>query len=234
MQMNKRVTSLWQTATVCGALLLGTTQALAADLTYGFNRITNNNTDNVASQLSITMWDAAGANAAFSLTETNQLSANELLFSVQNNVGIASNVSEVYFDDGLLGPSRVLNSLGGFTNFTGGGADPENLPSGNNASPPFVATGAFSADAQGSPNNGVNASADILGIVLGLGSFADFAAVASAVSDGSLRFGLHVRSIGTDGLSDSFVNEVPIPAAVWLFGSALLSFAGVARRKSAS
>ena len=232
MKMPNRVTNPWKTAAAGAALLLAGAHASAADLTYGFNRITNNNTENVASQLSITMWDAAGANAAYS---SLALDGDQLLFTVQNNVGIASSVSEVYFDDGLLGPSAVLNSLGGGTNFTGGSANPGNLPSGKNASPPFVATQAFSADAvSGNPSNGVDASDDILGIVLGLGSFTDFNAVAAAVSDGSLRFGLHVRSIGVAGGSDSFVNEVPIPAAIWLFGSALLGFAGITRRKTAS
>ena len=162
---------------------------------------------------------------------------DEILFTVQNNVGIASNVTEVYFDDGLLGPSSVINTLGGsgFTNFDGGGAAPPNLPGGNTASPPFVATQEFSADVANGPggqSRGVNASDDILGIVLGVGGLVDFDGVAAAVESGDLRFGLHVQSIGEVGGSDSYinVNPVPLPAAVWLFGSALLGLLGLRRR----
>ena len=107
----------------------------AATQTYGFYKLTNNNAEDISSQLSITLWDANAANAEFSLG----LAATDVLFTVQNNVGINSNIAEVYFDDGLLGDSVAHNSLGGSTSFTGGGASPGNLPSGNNASPPFVA-----------------------------------------------------------------------------------------------
>ena len=213
------------------ALLLGSSYASASMVTYGFEKLTNNNVEDISGQLSITLWDAAMANAEFGTS----LAATQVLFTVQNNVGIASNISEVYFDDGLLGPSTVINSLGGFTDFDGGGASPGPLPGGNTASPPFIATQDFSADVNpGPPNRGINASDDILGIVLGLGSFTDFNAVAAAVDDGSLRFGLHVRSIGVADGSDSYinVNPIPVPAAAWLFGTALLGLIGIKRKKS--
>jgi hypothetical protein len=107
-------------------------------------------------------------------------------------------------------------------------ANPGNLHSGGYKTPPFVATETFSADAQGSVDNGVNTNSDIVGVVLGVGELVDFATAAAAVGDGRLRFGLHVRSIG----AYSFVNEVPLPAAVLLFGSALLGFAVASRRKA--
>jgi hypothetical protein len=236
MQRNSLVTNSWKAA-ASAALLLAATHASAADITYNFGRITNNYATDLASQLSITLWDAAGANAEFNNTA---LVDGQVLFTVMNAVGTQSSISEVYFDDGLLGPSQVINSLGGFTNFTGGsvGVNPGNLPAGENVG--FQATAGFSVDtANGPPSNGVNTSTDILGIVFGAGDLVNFAGVAAAVADGSLRFGLHVRDlqvVGADGststTSDSFVNEVPLPAAVWLFGSALIGFAGISRRKT--
>jgi hypothetical protein len=212
---------------LAGTLLIAA-HASASMATYGFYKLTNNNAEDISSQLSITLWDSAGANTAFGTS----LAASEVLFTVQNNVGTASNIAEVYFDDGLLGPSVVINSLGGYTAFTGGGATPGNLPAGNTATPAFVATQEFSADVDpGNPSKGVNASNDILGIVLGLGGFADFDAVTAAVASGDLRFGLHVRSIGVAGGSDSYVNTVPVPAAAWLFGSALIGLAGLGRKR---
>ncbi|HEB28542.1 MAG TPA: VPLPA-CTERM sorting domain-containing protein [Porticoccus sp.] len=68
--------------------------------------------------------------------------------------------------------------------------------------------------------------------MLGLGSFSDFDAVAAAVTAGELRFGLHLRTIGQAGDSDSYINTspVPIPAAAWLFGSALIGLVGIRRK----
>lgn len=224
-RVNRQVKASWLAAAV---MLLGSSYASGASTTYSFYKLTNTNVENLSSQLSITVWDSLGANAQFGTS----LLSSQILFTVQNNVGTASNIAEVYFDDGLLGPSLVFNSLGGFTDFSGGGATPGNLPAGDTAVPGFLATQDFSADVNpGNPSKGVNASNDILGIRLGLGGFADFNAVTAAVASGALRFGLHVRSIGVAGGSDSYINVIPVPAAAWLFGSALLGLAGLKRKR---
>lgn len=214
-------------AVVLGLAFVASLPVSAAMVTYGFEKVTSNNVEDISGQLSISIWDAAEANSTFSLS----LSASEVLFTVKNDVGVTSNVAEVYIDDGLLGPSVVANSLGGFTNFSGGGASPGNLPGG--AGVGFNATTLFSADVNpGPPNNGVNQSNDILGVILGLGSFADFNAIVAAVDSGDLQFGYHVRSVGVAGGSDSYVSTVvPLPAAAWLFGSALIGLTGIKRKK---
>jgi hypothetical protein len=221
------------------ACLLLSFHASAATITYDFYKLTDNATEDLSSQLSMTVWDSTAANSQFSTS----LNAGQVLFTVQNNVGIASNIAEVYFDDGLLGPSVALNSLGGYTDFTGGGANPSNLPGGDGAVPPFESSVTFSADVNpGPPGNGVNTSLDILGIVLGLGSLVDFDGVAAAVSAGTLRFGLHVRSIGVSGGSASYINnppptidppEVSVPGTSLLLGIGLLGLAwpGVWRQR---
>ncbi len=48
-----------------------------------------------------------------------------------------------------------------------------------------------------------------------------------AVGDG---FG---SALTLDGTSNAIINAVPVPAAVWLFGSGVIGLLGVARRKSA-
>lgn len=208
-------------------LSLTSSYTYAAMVSYGFEKITNNNVEDISSQLSISIWDSTEANSTFGTS----LLASEVLFTVQNAVGITSNIAEVYIDDGLLGPSVTVNSLGGFTNFSGGGAAPGNLPGGGSVG--FNATTIFSADVNpGPPPNGVNESNDILGIILGLGSYADFNAITAAVDTGDLRFGYHVRSIGVADGSDSYVNVVPIPAGVWLFGSAIAGLIGFRSKRS--
>lgn len=208
-------------------LILGLSTNASASVIYGFEKITDNNVEDLSSQLSITLWDSTEANSQFGL----MLTGTQILFTVQNNVGIASSIAEVYIDnDSLMGPSIAENSLGGSTNFSGGGASPANLPGGVGIG--FDATDSYSADVNpGPPTNGVSASDDILGLIIGLGSYADFDAVVAAVNDGSLRFGYHVRSIGAAGGSDGYASLVPVPAAVWMLGTGLLGLIGFGRRK---
>jgi len=210
-------------------LLLGfkASAAYSAVVTYNFERVTNNNVEDLSNQLSVSLWDHSQANSEFGLS----LTSTQVLFSIQNDVGIASSIAEVYFDDGLLGPASIENSLSGNTNFSGGSANPSNLPGGNTIG--FMAIGPLSADVNpGPPNNGVNQSADTLGIVISLGSFADFNAVQTAIDNGYLRVGYHVRSIGQQGGSDSYVNSaIPLPAAAWMFISALAGLVVLRRTK---
>ena len=77
----------------------------------------------------------------------------------------------------------------------------------------------------------------LLDVVFSLsGTFAD---LISALNTGELRLGLHVRSIdfgvtgptGSTGSSESYVSTVPLPAAVWMLGSALIGLIGFSRRQ---
>lgn len=204
--------------------------------------MTNNNVEDLSGQLSAQIIDQADAFTMYGLNIT----ADQALFTFQNDVGIASSISEVFIDDGtIVGQSSVHNSLGGFTDFSGGGANPGDLPGGNALIPAFEATSAYSADAQGHPSKGVDTSADILGIVYDLLPAVTFADVADALDTGELRIGYHIRSIGAQGGSDSYVNDggpgpgpnpgpTPIsePGTFGLFTMSLILL-GIYRRKKA-
>ncbi len=154
-----------------------------------------------------------------------------VLFKFQNNVGIASNVAEIYFDNeatNFFSSYSILEQSG--ASFTVG-ANPQN--------PPGVA--GFSADYAVDNTNtglagGLNQSTDYITISALLSGSNTFANVISAINGGNYNIALHVRSIGGEqGGSDSYVvggppSAVPLPAAGWLFGSALVGLMGLRRK----
>lgn len=140
---------------------------------------------------------------------------------------IASSITEIYFDDGFLGAPTIYNGAGVSFSWE---AQPPDLPGGNTLAPPFVATTVFNTQSERETANGINPGEALL-LTFGLGSYADLDAVLTALSDQSLRLGLHVRGIA-GGTSDSYVNHaVPIPGALVLLGAGLVRLAAYARRK---
>ena len=238
------------------AFLLTASAAQAQIMGLSFHKITSNGQINIENQLSAQVRDKDQASSDFSsYLATNEITINndEVLFTFTNNVsaGTSSNISEIYFDDGtIFSQVEILNDMGGTTNFSGG-MKPKDLPGGGNGnqkkidtsslSTTFDATAGFGADT-GNESDGVNASNDILGIIIKLQTDLGFNDLQLALANGDLRLGMHVRSIN-GVFSDSFINtpflipppvadQVPLPAAAWLFGPALLLAARTARRKS--
>ncbi len=188
---------------------------------FGFDRITANSIPNPASQLTVDVTDAGGGNVNFRFV---------------NAVGIASSITEIYFQDGLLGAATISDSDGAATGveFSGPGAIPANLPGGSSISPPFVATTLFSVDiGPGNTSRGLNQSSEWLNLQYGVGSYGSFAGVIAALNNpvnGALRIGLHVRGID-GGTSDSFVNTpVPEPSTYIVGGLLLIPLLTQARR----
>lgn len=209
--MNKIVKSI-----VAATLIFTATQANAA--TYDFFKIGSSANTNIASQLKLDVTQ----------------SGTDALFKISNNGSVASNIAEIYFDFGTTNffavPGGItVHSDSGAGVLMTNGANPNNLPGGNSITPKFVAEDAFD-----------NGNDNSLGVAPGewiqfLGTFTNgnFAALSSALASGNFRVGLHVRSIGTSDGSDAYVNTsvVPLPAAAWLFGSALIGFVGWSNRR---
>lgn len=192
----------------------------ASASTYDFARITANSTTNVASQLSMDV-SASGAGA---------------LFTFRNNVGTASSITDIYFDD-IVAPGNLFTTIQHSSNSGSGvsfgsSATPGNLPGGNLIN--FVAD--YSNDSD-SPitDKGVNLATEWVSFLGTFASMKDFNGLIAALDSGSFRVGLHVQAIGgPDGNSDSYVNQpnvVPLPAAAWLFGTALFGFITVSNRR---
>ena len=100
------------------------------------------------------------------------------------------------------------------------GAAPPNLPGANNVAPPFQVTAGFLADSDagmgGVQAHGVNPG-ETLGILYDLQAMGTYQDIIDELTNGDLRIGIHLQSIGLPGGSESFVNNpVPIPAAIWL------------------
>lgn len=189
-----------------------------------FQQITSNGNQNVGSQLSLKVEESGG----------------KALFTIANNGPISSFVRNVYFDWTVpsLSPMTVGPDSGVGVLFNAGGS-PGNLPAGNLVA--FSADTAFAANSAGLKKEGIDQGewASFTGT---LGS-AGFQAVLDALKGGSLRVGLHVQGIGMTGGSESYVNwagagsdpasvaPVPLPAAVWLFSSAVLGFVAATKRR---
>ncbi|MDX2148266.1 MAG: hypothetical protein SFZ23_12160 [Planctomycetota bacterium] len=200
--------------------------ALAGPVTVSFGRVTSNADENVASQFSAVVSEVAGQ-------------PNRVDFRFSNTAVIESSISEVYFDSRNTSP---LSSLLGLTQqgarFVGGGANPGNLPGGNGLTTPFQAVGSFSADAQGNPSRGLDVATDFLTMTFRLSDGGTFDSLVAALRNGDLRLGLHVRAIGDDGKSDSFVSTpppppitvIPLPSAAASAFVGLLALGGIRRR----
>lgn len=207
------------------AALAFSSHALASSVDISYTRITSNSSVNVESQFLTTMSTVIGDSSVI-----------DFIFS--NNVGIASSISEIYFDNGtassLFDSGAITEQIG--TSFLFGSANPGDLPGGNALSEPFNVTLSFLADAQGNPSNGVSTSSDLLRIRLTLLSGITFGDVQAALGSGDLRLGFHVRSIGSDGNSDAFVGDppsiVPLPTPALLGAGGLLACLSPRRRRS--
>jgi hypothetical protein len=191
-------------------------------VTYGFDCITGN----VAGDCSI-----GEAQLTVDVTDAG---AGQVLFTFNNAGPEASSITDVYFDDGSISSISAIasidNSVPG-VNFSIGAAPPD-LPGGNSISPAFNATVGLTADSNPPTQpRGVNPG-ETLGILVDLSAGVSYADLLSDISSMDLRIGIHVQGYATGG-SESFINNVPVPAAVWLFGSGLLGLVGVARRKHA-
>ncbi|RMH23920.1 MAG: hypothetical protein D6693_10500 [Planctomycetota bacterium] len=212
----------FQTLSVIAALA-GAGAARAASVDVSYTRITSNSGQNVESQFITTVTEVAGDPTVID-------------FIFRNNVGIASSISEVYFDNGatssLFSGGAIAQQVG--ASFVFGSASPPDLPGGNSLADPFDVTPGFLADAQGNPSVGLNTASDLLRIRMTLLAGVTFGDVESALGTGALRLGMHVRAIGDDGESDSFVNGpppiVPLPGG-GAMGLAALTILASRRRR---
>lgn len=197
-------------------MLMSIVNVSHATTVLSFTNIENNTVD-ISDQLSVEVTDTSAG----------------VTFKFLNNVGITSSVTDIYFDEGeadLFSGFQIIDSSGANfepTAITDSAATPGNLPGWENVS--FSAD--YSADTSGNPENGIDTSTDFVTFLALAGNdFSSYNDLISSLLSGAARIGLHIQAYG-DGKSDSYVNTVPVPAAAWLFGTALLGFFATSKRR---
>ena len=223
-----------KTRVLAGVVATAMFSAIATDanaLTLRFGGVSNNNSGNTTSgedELTVDIFDPGGGlrNGLIFVT-----------FRFEYSAADSSAITNIYFDDGsLLGIASIDNSDPGVSFMQP--ATPGNLPSANNASPPFSTSAGFSADSDPPAQpNGVNPG-ETLGILFDLVGGGTFAGVMSELTDRTLRVGIHVQGFdlgGTEefpGGSESFVNTpIPEPHAAVLFAVGALVVGTATRRR---
>jgi hypothetical protein len=218
------------------ALLLGPATAPATVMQLGFASITNNSAANVAT-----------GEAQLVVDIEEGISADRMTFTFRNTGPAASAITGVYFDGNpdIGGPLAniisIFNGTVGQVRLEEDSARP-NLPNGPNATPPFVADFSLLTDPPTSTLNGVDPG-ELVAVTFRLKDGQTFADVLAALTNRSLRLGLHVQRFA-DGGSESFINTlegptpnpIPEPGSVILLGlgGATLLAAGIRRRLSPS
>ena len=141
-------------------------------------------------------------------------------------------IAEIYFESSLLtgiessndtSTSKVLLTEGSGVDFTLDALSPSNLP----GHQPVGFNSAFGTESMPGIANALGEGEALTVTILSL-LFSDFTA---ALAD-NFRIGLHAHRFD-DGGSESFTTSVvPVPAAIWLFGTALVGFIGFSRRRT--
>lgn len=197
-------------------------------ITLSLENITNNNSIDLSSQLLVDV-SSVGSGVEFKFT---------------NDVGIASSITDVYFD--LGSNTGLFSTFSIAAQSTGVSYDlspsPGNLPGGNTID--FTSDFGGDSTAPQTSANGVNATGEFITFLGTLGSGMTYDNFLADLMNGTFRVGLHIQAINDyadcenspnpDCGSDSYVsvNPVPVPAAAWLFGTALLGFFATTRRKN--
>lgn len=192
----------------------------ASAMMYGFDCFTNNNAAN-----------CSGTDSIFSLAVA-QDNPGEVTFTISHasSMGDTGEITEVYFDGAVANLGTYISSAPSWNTTV----NPGNLPSQNTATPAFVTDFSLDSDFTGQTPDAPILPGGSLDIVFALLTMTTFNDVIDAIESGSLRLGLHVRSIELDRIdsSESFVSNVPIPAAVWLMGAGLLGLLGIGRKRA--
>lgn len=200
------------------ALMLVTSVSQA--VTYSFVNVENNSTLDLSTQLSVDV----------------EMQGTDALITFNNDVdsGAYASITDIYFGYDTTLTNVYFNDDSGSNVAFSDGANPANLAGGT-----FSADYSTDADPGSESStlkgNGVDATGEWISFLVDLGTGFDFDSLLGAINEGSFNIGVHVQALTDSDLSDSYeVNPVPVPAAAWLFGTALFGFFAASKRKKNS
>ena len=214
--------------------MLFTTSSQATTLT--FEKITNNNNIDLTGQLSV---------------DVNSVGSTGVELTFSNNVGFDSSLTDIYFD---LGSNAIFSGVSitddsdtlAITDdvYFKDGAKTPVLPGANGN--PINFTSDYDAGAK-NVKKGLDQGGEWVTFLAVLGNSFTYTDFMTGLLDGTYRIGVKIQSIGdacfidASGVEDCsndsstyMVSAVPIPAAAWLFGSALLGFFASSRGKNSA
>lgn len=184
-----------------------------ADMTqFNFTKLTNNNSEDLGMQLSVTV---------------EKVDTTKIAFAFRNDVGIPSSITQIYFYDGVFitgAPTTEEVGVKFLADTAGGGGLP-----GLDKHASYVLQASVDSEPPVS-KNGINSDTDLLRLTFGLFPGATYDSVVQGIRTGDFLIGLHVQSIGSLAGSDSYVTFVPVPGAV-LLGFLGLGYAGMRLRR---
>ena len=201
--------------------------------------------------LKLASFNQSGKNGVLFLLQNNNLNWTS------GSKTYDTSIANVYFD---VGNNLVANNNDIYTNGmsiqqdSGWGVDFTELRQNNaNFEMPAVPANGFDADYSFAStgwfdssrvSSGVNTTSEYVMFWGVLNNGKNFNDVFNAVADGSFRIGINLITLVTDKnycvddqiirtnyLSDKCFSTVPVPAAAWLFGSALLGFVTISNRR---
>lgn len=212
---------------VFSALAVMFVMSAAQATTLSFENITNNTGTDLSAQLSVESASVTGG----------------VEFTFTNRIGIASSITDIYFD---LGANTALFSGHSITVMSTGvsfdlAPRPNDLPGGKTVG--FTSDFGGDSTAPKTSANGVDATGEYITFLLTLGAGHDYNDYLAELASGNFRIGMHLQAIAGINCdnskdpecgSDSYVSAVPVPAAGILFASALLGAGALGRRKKKS
>lgn len=210
--------------------------AAEASYIFSFEKLSGNSPDDYSDQFSVVL---------------DKTSTGDALFTVNNDATNRSSITGIYFEyrtgdidtniymngpDGGPVQETLIDTRSGSSDTSGINflypGSPDSLPGGKDI---FGKPADFGGHTNGA-GDGLNYSWEeisYLALLRGL-TFDDL--ITQYVETGLLRIGLHVQQISDLDYSDAYVNKipnvVPVPAAAWLFGTALFGFFATSRRKN--
>jgi hypothetical protein len=149
-------------------------------------------------------------------------------FTLTNSGLLTSHIKKVWIDDdaGILDISSAVRTQSAGVNFENISASTRNI-----GGLGFVAEG--EARKIGNTANGVTSGLGLsewLTYDFALAGSNTFALLIAALDARTLSIGVHVGSYANGGSEK--LSSVPVPAAIWLFGTALIGFVGMSRRRT--